>query len=208
MREWRGLNRKYSGMSAFKGDNPNASPPLFFIGILFFVIFAVKSCERRKSCLKTAMFSISLSISRTLPSSFTSFTGPTGSPVLLSPGGIVRASRGWSASRWCAEHWPANWFLHYTRLSSPSPFSLAPSFLLSLCLPLRVSPLSPSLFLLSLLLHTRRASAHISFFPLYVSACPFYLASPHPYQIRQSSPLRNDRSPRVRDSRALKFCIP
>jgi len=39
----------------------------------------------------------------TLPSSFTSFTGPTESPVsvLLSLGGIVRASRGWSASRWC-----------------------------------------------------------------------------------------------------------
>ena len=61
-----------------------------------------------------------------------------------------------------AEHWPANWFLHYTRLSFPSPFSLTSSFLLSLCLsPLRIYLPLPPLFLLSLLSCARvRACMH------------------------------------------------
>lgn len=96
-----------------------------------------------------------------------------------------------------AEHWPANWFLHYTRLSFPSPFSLTSSFLLPLCLsPLRIP--SPSSFISSFFsLSCARACVYVCMhacmhlflslsLSLYVSTCPFYLASPHPYQTRQS----------------------
>lgn len=138
----------------------------FLCEILRYSVFW--SWHVKQRCREIAQRFLHLSVAWAFPSSFTSFTGPGGFPVLLSPDGIVRARLEAQAPLADAEHWPANWFLHYTRLSSPSPspFSLTPSFLLSLCLPLRVCvlPLISSFSFLSCMracIHAcMRASVH------------------------------------------------